>query len=247
MSDTLMTVIGIFLAVMLMFIFPLMEIGGKSDEISQTVVEVAVSDFVSKVSNQGKITSFDYDALVQKLSTTGNTYDIQIEAKLLDDNSKRTTAAGSYTLLGETKYYSVYTNVILDEIRENDEYILKKDDYIVVTIENTNITFGSQLKNFLYKLVGDDTSVIKTSESSLVANTGEKNIKLGKIEIPVRPEPEPEPDPEPVKQYCSGGSECYTTWCVKYEEIGPSYYCEHIEEECRRMWRNWIRSLQWNC
>lgn len=56
MSDTLMTIIGIFLAVILMFIFPLMEIGGKSDEMSQTVVEVAVSDFVNKVATQGKIT-----------------------------------------------------------------------------------------------------------------------------------------------------------------------------------------------
>ena len=58
MSDTLMAIIGIFLAVLLMFIFPLMEIGGKSDEIAQTVVQVAVSNFVNKVATQGKITRF---------------------------------------------------------------------------------------------------------------------------------------------------------------------------------------------
>ena len=53
-----MAIIGIFLAVLLMFIFPLMEIGGKSDEIAQTVVQVAVSNFVNKVATQGKITRF---------------------------------------------------------------------------------------------------------------------------------------------------------------------------------------------
>ena len=56
MSDTLMSIIGIFLAVILMFIFPLMEIGGKNDEIAQTVVQVAVSELVKKTAQQGKIT-----------------------------------------------------------------------------------------------------------------------------------------------------------------------------------------------
>lgn len=56
MSDTLMAVIGIFLAVILMFIFPLVDIGGKNDEIAQTVVTVLVTDFANKVATQGKIT-----------------------------------------------------------------------------------------------------------------------------------------------------------------------------------------------
>ena len=67
MSDTLMAIIGIFLATILMFVFPIMEIAGKSDEMSQTVVQVAVSDFVNKVTSQGKITQFDFNELVQKL------------------------------------------------------------------------------------------------------------------------------------------------------------------------------------
>ena len=49
MSDTLMAIIGIFLATILMFVFPIMEIAGKSDEMSQTVVQVAVSDFVNNL------------------------------------------------------------------------------------------------------------------------------------------------------------------------------------------------------
>ena len=151
MSDTLMTIIGIFLAVILMFIFPLMEIGGKSDEISQTVVQVAVSDFVNKVAVQGKITNFDYNSLVQQLGATGNTYDIEIEAKILDDNPRRATTTGTSDLVGEYQYFSVYTNTILEKLRKNDEYQLKNDDYIIVTVKNTNITLGTQLKNFLYK------------------------------------------------------------------------------------------------
>lgn len=170
MSDSLMTIIGFFLAVILMLIFPLMEIGGKNDEISQTVVQVAVSDFVNKVATQGEITEFDYNMLVQKLNATGNAFDIQIEAKILDDNPMRTTTTGNNRLLGEYKYYSVYTNVILDELRNKQAYKFKNDDYIIVTIKNANVTLSTQLKNFLYRIIGKDTYTIGASASALILN-----------------------------------------------------------------------------
>lgn len=178
MSDTLMAIIGIFLATILMFIFPVMEIAGKSDEISQTVVQVAVSDFVNKVTSQGKITQFDYNELVQKLYATGNSYDIEIEAQILDDNPRRATATGSSNLIGEYKYYSVYTNTILDSINSVDgEFILKKDDYIVINVRNTNITLGTQLKNFMYKLIGKNTYSIGATSSALVLNGGTAEVE----------------------------------------------------------------------
>ena len=114
MSDTLMTIIGIFLAVFIMFIFPLTEFAGRTDEVGQTVTQVVVSDFVNKVAKQGKITQFDYNELIQKLSATGNSYDIQIEAQILDDNPRRATTTGSSDMVGEYRYYSVYTNEILE-------------------------------------------------------------------------------------------------------------------------------------
>ena len=67
MSDTLMAIIGIFLATILMFVFPIMEIAGKSDEMSQTVVQVAVSDFVNKVTSQGKITMITQEEQQQQV------------------------------------------------------------------------------------------------------------------------------------------------------------------------------------
>ena len=73
-------------------------------------------------------------------------------------------------MVGEYRYYSVYTNEILEKVNssENGEYLLKKDDYIVVTVKNTNITLGTQLKNILYKLIGKDTYTVGTSASALV-------------------------------------------------------------------------------
>ena len=185
MSDTLMAIIGIFLAIILMFIFPIMEIAGKGDEMSQTVVQVAVTDFVNKITTQGKITQFDYNELVQKLYATGNAYDIEIEAQILDDNPRRATTTNSRNLIGEYKYYSVYTNTILDLVNsEEGEYILKKDDYITVNVKNTNITLGTQLKNFMYKLIGKDTYSIGATATALVLNGGSAEVKHAENQTP---------------------------------------------------------------
>lgn len=170
MSDTLMTIIGIFIAVILMFILPLIIVANKHDQISQTVTQMAVSDFVDTVTKQGEITEFDYNKLIQKLYATGNSYDIEIEAQIIDDNPRRATTTLSSALTGEYKYYSVYTNTILDKIRENGKYELKKDDYITVTAKNSNVTVATILKNMFYKLTGKDTHTIGASAAQLVLN-----------------------------------------------------------------------------
>lgn len=195
MSDTLMTIIGIFIAVLLMFIFPLTEMAGKNDEISQTVVQIAVANFVNTAATKGKITGFDYDTLQQKIAATGNSYDIQIEVKVIDDNPRRATTTGNSSQIGEYKYYSVYTNTIIDKMNDNSiaggerEYLLKKDDYIIVTVKNTNITIATQLKNLLYKLIGKETYTIGTSASALVLNNGdEKESDVPIASVPPYPE-----------------------------------------------------------
>lgn len=192
MSDTLMVIIGIFLAVLIMFIFPLMEFAGKTDEVGQTVTQVVVSDFVNKVAKQGKITQFDYNELVQKLYATGNSYDIQIEAQILDDNPRRATTTSSRDMVGEYRYYSVYTNEILEKVNssENGEYLLKKDDYIVVTVKNTNITIGTQLKNLLYNLIGKDTYTVGTASSALVLNNGQTSVEPQATLAPIPDKPD---------------------------------------------------------
>lgn len=172
MSDTLISIVGIFLAVILMFIFPLMTVASKNDELAQTAVQVAVTEFVNDVSTQGKITQLDYDKLISKLYATGNSYDVQIEAKILDDNPRRVVVAGNPNDVGNYKYYSEYTSTILENLASKNQYELKKDDYITVTVKNTNITIGTQLKNFLYKLIGKDTYTIGASASSVVVNGG---------------------------------------------------------------------------
>ena len=156
MSDTLMVVIGIFVAVILMFIFPLMSLSERSDDISQSVVQTATSEFVDKVSVAGKIKRVDYETYAQTIAGTGNTYEIEIEVQHLDENPGKKAAVTSGSLIGENVRYSTFTTEILDKMYPNgsssQDYILKKGDNIIVTAKNTNRTMAQMLRTTFYKV-----------------------------------------------------------------------------------------------
>ena len=60
-----------------------------------------------------------------------------------------------------------------DFYRKNDgKYSLKEGDLVSVTVRNTNLTIGQQMKNFVYKVLGNDTYTITASKSGLVTASG---------------------------------------------------------------------------
>ena len=109
MSDTLITVIAIALAAILMFIFPLMTMSDRTDDVAQLTVETATTEFVDNVRTTGKITPENYDSFVQSINSTGNTYDVEIEVKVLDENEEKKGTQTNRTKIGENVYYSIYT------------------------------------------------------------------------------------------------------------------------------------------
>lgn len=180
MSDTLITIIAIFLAATLMFLVPLMSVSEKNDKIAQNVWDTAVSEFVDTVSNAGSIKPIDYEALEQKLAATGNTFDITIEVQHLDENPGKKATITSGDLIGENVRYSTFTQEILDYMYPTQEdidnmtrnYPLKKGDYIIVTVKNTNKTFAQSLRTFAFKVTGQGTYELASSDSSMVVNSG---------------------------------------------------------------------------
>ena len=64
MGDTLITVIAIVLAAILMFVFPLMTMSDRTDDISQLSVETATTEFVDDVRTTGKLTMDKYSSFV---------------------------------------------------------------------------------------------------------------------------------------------------------------------------------------
>ena len=175
MSDTLMTVIAIFLGATLMFVFPLMSVSERNDDISELGVQALTDDFVNNIKTTGVITRREYDSFVQSLGATGNTYDVEMEVKILDKNINVKYAQADKTKIGENIYYSIYTTQIEDELNDDaggNRYRLKEGDLISVSVKNTNQTLAQMLRGFFYRITGNDTYEIAAQNSGMITTNG---------------------------------------------------------------------------
>ena len=68
MSDTLITIIAIALAAVLMFVFPLMTMSDRTDDVAQLTVETATTEFVDTARSTGKITKANYDKFIETIN-----------------------------------------------------------------------------------------------------------------------------------------------------------------------------------
>ena len=172
MGDTLITIIEIALAAVLMFVFPLITMSDRTDDVSQLTVDTATTEFVDDIRTTGKISADKYSQFLETIGSTGNTYNVEMEVQVLDENPGKKTTQVDRDKIGENIYYSVYTSQIQDKLDNDKVYKLKEGDIVSVNVKNTNQTLSQQLKNFFYKVVGNDTYTIAASHGGIVTATG---------------------------------------------------------------------------
>ena len=167
MGDSAMTVIAIFLAAILMFVVPLMATAEQKDEGSNLTVQIATNDFVDHIRTTGMLTQEEYDNFVQTLAATGNSYDVKITVKRNQENPEsKISVEGT---IGDNVYYTMYTTQVLEEVKTG--LVLNEGDIVLVDVENTNVTIAQQIRNFLYRVTGKDTSVVVSSASGIVTSS----------------------------------------------------------------------------
>ena len=174
MEDTTISIVGIVIAAILMFLVPLILIADRADDIAQLIVQTRTAEFVNEIVKSGKITNDQYQKFRDQLLSSGNTYEIDIEIKILDPN---TAKIGN----NNNTYYSIFTSQI-EEILTNsgqeigDEMegilILKQGDGISLTVKNSSKTLSQSLKNFYYNIAGSDIQIIAATASGTVAING---------------------------------------------------------------------------
>ena len=166
MGDSAVTIVAIFLAAILMFVFPLMTMADKSDDVSQLSIQSSTTEFTNKIRTTGSISQGDYDNFSQTLAATGNSYQVEITVQKLDQNPAK-KASGDGTTIGDNVYYTMYTKQVLDSLPLN----LNEGDIVSISVENTNTTIASQLRNFMYKVTGKSSGNIVAQESGIVTKT----------------------------------------------------------------------------
>lgn len=173
MSDTFITIIAIFLAAILMFIFPLMTLADRNDDITQLTVQTATTEFIDEIRRTGKLTEDHYNNFQATLASTGNAYDVELEFQILDENpEKKSAQTSNIVVIGENVYYSVYTTQIESKIGNSHQYILKEGDIVSVSVKNRGTTLAQTLRNVYYRVSGDDTYTIAASSSGTVTVNG---------------------------------------------------------------------------
>ena len=138
-------------------------------------VQALTDKFVNNIKTTGVITQTAYDNFIQSLGSTGNSYDVEIEAKVLDENVSAKYAQVEKTKIGENIYYSIYTSQIEEELNNvgaGNRYRLKEGDIVYVSVKNTNQTISQMLRNFFYKVTGNDTYEIAAQNSGMVTTNG---------------------------------------------------------------------------
>ena len=172
MSDSFVTIIAIFLAAILMFIFPLMSVADRTDDISELTVQAATTEFVDRVKTTGRLTSDGYNEFVATLVATGNTYDIEMQIQHLDENPGVKVTQADITKVGENLYYNEYTSQIESRLEEDKRIALKEGDIFKVTVKNTNKTIAEILRGFFYSISGNDTYQISGQHVGTVSVNG---------------------------------------------------------------------------
>lgn len=155
------TVAALCVAGVLLFGVPLVTLTNRIDNVTQENSKLLVEEFVTEVTNTGKLTRSNYEEFVNKLDATGKTYDIEMEIWHIDENPGKKTSQVQYTKIGENGYWVEATTQILPQIgirvtnndtninTNNKEMLLKEGDkiYVKVKYENGN-TAGSSLMGY---------------------------------------------------------------------------------------------------
>lgn len=177
MGDSLITIIAIFLAAILMFVFPLMSLSERTDDISQLAVQTATTEYVDKIKTTGKMTLDDYEKYLSTITATGNSFEVEMLIQQLDENPGVKTTQAETTKIGENLYYNKYTSQIEDELTSKGRITLKEGDIVSVTVKNTNKTISQMLRNFFYMVSGNDSYQISAQQSGVVAVNGSTSNK----------------------------------------------------------------------
>lgn len=189
MKDTLSTILAVLFLVVLLIMFPLYNYFERQDDMSYNIALKTVTTFVDDVAQNGYIDQTMYDKFLQRLATTGNTYDIEIEAQkrvLTIDPENINPEEGEETYIEQFKSYynkdifndatGQTSNLITkDNSLKNDVFFLDVGDKIFVKIRNTNSTMASSILSALVSSVPSEKINIVYG-STIKNNTWENTI-----------------------------------------------------------------------
>ena len=152
MTDALGKLTAGFLAVLLLFIFPILHMAESQEDTTRLFVLSETTKFVDAVRDTGLISENLLQEYRTKLSATGILYDIEMEHRhkvyhpIYSDPYDMSSFTGDYHMA----YEGFYTKDILAALLI-DNYRMSKGDYFSITIVNKTHTFAGKIRSLLLR------------------------------------------------------------------------------------------------
>lgn len=164
-------VFALFLALLLLFAWPIYESFQKQDDISSLVVLNAVSKFVDSARNKGYVSPAMYNDFVQEMQRTGNTFDVELEhhKKIIVPHYTNPLQPASFTGDISVEYDKFYNQQIMERLfpdsnepitSTNRIYPMHIGDFFQVTVKNTNRTHATVILDFLTASRSPETRIV---------------------------------------------------------------------------------------
>lgn len=171
MKDNLSIVILMIVFVMLVVMFPLYNFFERQDDMSYNLALRATTTFVEKVLNYGYMDSDMYSEFITNLSSTGNLYDIEIEAHI-------------QTITKDPDNPSSDIYVTQNKIEYNEQIFDYLDDADIssATLSTRDVKDGIYKLNigdgFYVKLKNSNTTMAGALFNSIIATSSEERIVI---------------------------------------------------------------------
>jgi len=132
--------VDFLLAILVMFIFPVMNISQRQDAAIMEYLRSETRTFANNVSVHGYLTWQMYESFLDRVSASGQACDI----KMVHEKLVYEPEYVSYTFTGKVNTYSEnhYEDDILDVVLSEGAYYFNVNDHVTFTITTRNKTIG---------------------------------------------------------------------------------------------------------
>ncbi|MBO5477079.1 MAG: hypothetical protein J6A15_04940 [Clostridia bacterium] len=193
MKDALSMIIAVILLVILIIILPLYNYFERQDDMSYNVALKTVTMFVDEVAQNGYLDQNMYDKFIERLASTGNSYDIEVEAQkkvMTIDPDNASADEGEETYVEQYKSYynkdifndetgQTSTVISKDNTLKNSAFFFDVGDRFNVRIKNTNTTMASALLSAIVSTVPKEK--INISYGATIKNNNWENTTVSQL------------------------------------------------------------------
>lgn len=158
----------------IMFVFPMVTLGDRTDDITQMALQAETTEFGNMVATTGVLTIDDYAAFEQKITATGDTaYAIELAAQFTDENTGKKKTQANSSKIGEDEYVGQYHSQLMSTLDANKKIVFKVGDIFSISVKNLSPSIAEQVKYAFFAVQGNDIASKAAYYSVYVETNGE--------------------------------------------------------------------------